>query len=79
MQEYTTRKQNTHHSGNTTLGNVSNEDSDVNENGKNEKGLFWQNNNFARKSRFLYISLPSVYDYDEKMPNYCTFVEDVNI
>ena len=41
MQEYTTRKQNTHQSGNTTLGNVSNEDGDVNENGKNEKGLFW--------------------------------------
>ena len=30
-----------------------------------------QNNNFARaKPLFLYISLPSLHDYDVKMPNY---------
>ena len=28
-----------------------------------------QNNDFARASRFLYISLPSLHDYDVKMPN----------
>ena len=32
-----------------------------------------QNNNFARaKPPFLYISLPSLHDYDVKMPN-CKF------
>ena len=35
------------------------------------------NNNLARASRILYISLPSLHDYDVKMPNFM-FVEDVN-
>ena len=34
------------------LGSLSNDDGDVNENGKNEKVLDWQNNNFALTSRF---------------------------
>ena len=56
------------------LGNLSNEDGDVNENGRNENGLFWQNNNFSlTSSHFLYISLPSLHDYDEKMPDNFTF------
>ena len=29
-----------------------------------------QNNNFARAHAFLYISLPSLHDYDVKMPNF---------
>ena len=29
-----------------------------------------QNNDFARASRFVYISLPSLHDYDAKMPNF---------
>ena len=33
-----------------SLGSLSNDDSDGNENGKN---LDWQNNNFARASRFF--------------------------
>ena len=33
-------------------------------------GLDWQNNNLARASRFLYISLPSLYDYDVKIPSF---------
>ena len=34
-------------------------------------GLDWQNNNFARVSGFYwYISLPSLYDYDAKVPNF---------
>ena len=33
-----------------------------------------QNNNFARASRFLYISLPSLHDYEVKAPNF-TFCE----
>ena len=46
------------------LGSLSNGDGDVNENGKKAKGVDWQNNNFARASRF---SLPSLHDYDVKM------------
>ena len=38
------------------LGSLSNDNSDFNENGKNPIGLDWQNNNFVRASRFLYIS-----------------------
>ena len=34
-------------------GNLSNGDSDGNENGKKPIGLDWQNNNFARASRFF--------------------------
>ena len=37
---------------------------DGNENVKKAIGLGQQNNNFARASRFLYISLPSLHDYD---------------
>ena len=32
---------------------LSNDDGDVNENGNNAIGLDWQNNNFARASRFF--------------------------
>ena len=35
------------------IGNLSNDDGDVNENGNNAIGLDWQNNNFARASRFF--------------------------
>ena len=35
------------------LGSLSNKDGDVNENGKKATGLDWQNNNFARASRFF--------------------------
>ena len=35
------------------LGSLSNEDGDGNKNVKKEIGLYWQNNNFARASRFL--------------------------
>ena len=34
-------------------GHLSNDDGDVNENGKKAIGLDWQNNNFARASRFF--------------------------
>ena len=37
----------------TTIESLSNDDSDGNENGKKAKGLDWQNNNFARASRFF--------------------------
>ena len=35
------------------LGSLSNDDGDVNENGKKIKGLDWQNNNSAGASRFF--------------------------
>ena len=35
------------------IGNLSNDDGDVKENGNNAIGLDWQNNNFARASRFF--------------------------
>ena len=40
---------------------------DDNENVK-KSNRFNNQNNFARASRFLYISLPSLHDYDVKMP-----------
>ena len=36
-----------------TLGSLSNDDGDGNENGRNAIGLHWQNNNFAHSSRFF--------------------------
>ena len=37
---------------------------------KQSLALDWQNKNFARASRFLYISLPSLLDYDVKLLNF---------
>ena len=51
------------------VGSWSNDDSDVNENGKKAIDLDWQNNNFPRHA-FLYISLPSLHDHDGKMLNF---------
>ena len=51
------------------LGELSNDDGDGNKNGKKSVGLDWQNNNFARASRFLYISLPS-YEYNVRVLNF---------
>ena len=46
------------------------DDGDVSENRKKTKGLHKQNNNFACASRFFYISLPSLPDYDVKQLNF---------
>ena len=62
------------------VGSLSNDDDDSSKNGKkkNKKtlALDWQNNNFARACMtfFLCISLPSLQDYDLKLPNFtfCT-------
>ena len=32
-----------------------------------------QNNNFARASHFVYISLPFLHDYDVKMPKFAFY------
>ena len=37
-----------------SLGSFSNDDGDVNANGKKTIGLDWPNNNFARASRFFF-------------------------
>ena len=47
-------------------GSLSNDDGDGNEKGKKATGLNWQNNNFARASRF---SLQSLHDHNVKVPN----------
>ena len=39
-----------------TLGSLSNDDGDGNDNGKKAIGLDWQNNNFAHASHFFYVS-----------------------
>ena len=53
-----------------SVGSLNNYEGDGNEDGKKAIGLDKQNNNFARASRFLYISLPSLYDYNVKVPNF---------
>ena len=53
-----------------SIGSLNNYEGDGNEDGKKAIGLDKQNNNFARASRFLYISLPSLYDYNVKVPNF---------
>ena len=45
-----------------SIGNLSNDDGDVKENVNNAIGLDWQNH------PFLYISLPSLHDYNVKVP-----------
>ena len=53
------------------LGSLSIDDGDDNENGKKATELHKQNNNFARAFQaFLYISLPTLHDYNVKMPNF---------
>ena len=55
------------------LKGLSNDDGDVNENGKKAIGLDWQNNNFARASRFFVHFLAVVARlqlYNVKVPNF---------
>ena len=62
------------------IGSWSKDFGDGNENGKNPVGLDWQTTTLHVHHAFLYISLPSLHDYDVKVPNFETsrFVEDVN-
>ena len=50
-----------------TIESLSNDDGDGHKNGKKAIGFDWHNN-FERRSRYLYISLPSLHDYDVKLP-----------
>ena len=56
------------------LGSLSNDDGDVNKNGKKAIGLDWKTTTLHLHHAFLYISLPSQHDhehdYDVKMPNF---------
>ena len=44
--------------GTGQIGNLSNDDVDVNENGKKAMSLDWQNNNFTCASRFFVDFFP---------------------
>ena len=54
------------------LGSFSNDDGDGNENVKSTIGLLRKTTILHAHHAFLYISLPSLQDYDVKLPN-CTF------
>ena len=55
----------------------SNDDGDGNENVKTTIGLFSKTTTLHVDHAFLYIALPSLHDYDGKMPNFA-FYGDVN-
>ena len=59
-----------------SLGRLSNEEGDVNKNGKKSIGFDWQNKTLHVHHDFLYISLPSLHDYNVKVIS--RFVEDVS-
>ena len=48
-------------------------DGDGNENGLKGIGLDWQNKNLYEHNAFSYISLPSLHDYDMKLPYFKFF------
>ena len=58
------------------VGSLSNDNGDVNENGKKSIGFNWQNNNLARASRF-FVHLFAVTARQQREKN-SRFVEDVN-
>ena len=55
----------------------SNDDGDGNENVKTTIGLFSKTTTLHVDHAFLYIALPSLHEYDGKMPNFA-FYGDVN-
>ena len=54
------------------LGSFSNDDADGNQDVKKAIGLISKQTTLHVHHAFLYISLPSLHDYDVKMPN-CKF------
>ena len=52
------------------LQSAGNDDGDGNENGKKAIDLFSKTTTLHMQHTFLYISLPSLRDYDVKMPNF---------
>ena len=55
-----------------TIGSLSNDDADGNQDVKKAIGLLRKTTTLHVHHAFLYISLPSMHDYDVKMPN-CKF------
>ena len=53
----------------------SNGDGDGNENGKKAIGLISKTTTLHMHHTILYISLPSLHDYDVKMPNFTFYGE----
>ena len=53
-----------------SLGNLNNDDGDGNENGKKVLGLDSETTTLHVHHAFLYISLPSLHDYNVKVPNF---------
>ena len=53
-----------------SLGSLSNDDGDGNENGKKVIGLDSETTTLHVHHSFLYISLPSLHDYNVKVPNF---------
>ena len=53
-----------------SIGSLSNDDGDVNENGKKAIGLDWKTTTLLVHHALLYISLPSLQDYNVKIPNF---------
>ena len=62
-----------------SLGSLSNDEGAVNKNVTKATGLDWQNNNCARATHVFvpFFSLPSLHDYDVKLP-ISRFLRDVN-
>ena len=52
---------------------LSNDDGDVNENGKKAIGLDWKTTTLLVHHAFLNISLVSLHDYNVKVPNFTFF------
>ena len=52
------------------IGSLSNDDGDVNENVKKAIALLRKTTTLHVHHAFLYISLPSLHDYDVKIPNF---------
>ena len=53
-----------------SLGSLSNDDGDGNENGKKVMGLDSETTTLHVHHAFLYISLPSLHDYNVNVPNF---------
>ena len=57
------------------IGSFSNDDGEGNENGKKTIDLMSKTTTLHVHHTFLYISLPSLHDYDVKMPNFTFYGE----
>ena len=66
-----------------SLGSLSNDDGDGNDNGKKVMGLDSETTTLHVHHAFLYISLPSLHDYNVKVTNFhvllTTGTQDYNL